>query len=237
MAGAYIRFVASVAVLRWTIVNDGFIISLGMAQQLKVEVKERMEAAGARVFARAGYRGATMAAIAREAGVSTGNLYRYFESKDVLFDVVVTEAIAEDHLGLLRRRVGSLVRTEDLTRLDPAAQRDGEALLAFWVAHREVVVVLLAGAEGTPWEGYRDRFVQALMKPSTAALRERAGSRRLPAVIRRTLERVFENTAQTLVSILRENETEDAIREAFAAFWSYQLGGLRGLQEWVSHGS
>lgn len=205
-----------------------------MAQQLKEEVRQRMMDAAEAVFADAGYGGATMAAIAREAGISTGNLYRYFGSKDDLFYAVFTEAFAAELLELLQRRVASLVRTTDLTDLDANAAADGEALLSFWVAHREKVIVLLDGAQGSRYEGFAAEFVDALMKPTSTHLRARAGSERLPAMVRFTLETLFANTVRTIVAILRRYQTERHIREAFQAFWSYQLAGLAGLQEWVT---
>lgn len=205
-----------------------------MAQQLKEEVRERMTSAAEVVFAEAGYGGATMAAIAREAGISTGNLYRYFGSKDDLFYAVFTDAFAAELLDLLQHRVASLVQASDLTELDADAAADGEALLSFWVAHREKVIVLLDGAAGSRFEGFARSFVDALMKPTAAHLRERVGNERLPAMVRFTLENVFANTVRTIVAILRRYRTERHIREAFQAFWSYQLAGLAGLQEWVT---
>ena len=204
-----------------------------MAQQLKEEVRDRMLDAAEVVFADAGYGGATMAAIAQEAGISTGNVYRYFGSKDELFNAVFTDAFASELLALLRERVTSLVQASDLTQLDSEATADGEALLSFWVAHRAKVLVLLDGAEGSRFEGFAATFVEALMEPTAAHLRERGGTR-LPAMVRFTLETLFTNTVRTIVAILRRYRSERHIREAFQAFWSYQLAGLAGLEEWVS---
>lgn len=49
------------------------------------ETRARLVAAGAEVFARRGYRDATVAEIAREAGCSTGALYVHFPGKHELF--------------------------------------------------------------------------------------------------------------------------------------------------------
>lgn len=205
-----------------------------MAQQLKDEVRERMLDAAATVFADAGYGGATMAAIAREAGISTGNLYRYFGNKEELFSTVVTDSFADELLSLLHQRVSSLVRASELTDLDAQATADGDALLRFWIEHRAQVIVLLDRADGTRFEDFAAHFVAALMEPTLAHLRERSGRARLPKLVRFTLENIFANTVRTIVAILEEYRSERRIREAFQAFWSYQLAGLAGLQEWVS---
>ncbi len=47
--------------------------------------KQAIMAAAAKVFARKGFRGATTAEIAREAGVAEGTIFRYFKTKKELF--------------------------------------------------------------------------------------------------------------------------------------------------------
>ncbi|GBQ62303.1 TetR family transcriptional regulator [Ameyamaea chiangmaiensis NBRC 103196] len=53
-----------------------------------------------RVFARHGFEGASMSQIAREAGVSKGTLYNYFESKAVLF-IATIELVSCSRLSAL----------------------------------------------------------------------------------------------------------------------------------------
>ena len=187
------------------------------------------------VFARRGYAGAKMADISREAGVSAGNIYRYFKNKDELFYSIITDELAASFLTLVRRRVGSLVEADDLNRLDSKAGRDADALLSFWVENRLRVVVLLERAQGSRFEGFDRRFVEELMKPTLAQFRRRAAGKRLRPTVRFTLENIFTNTVRTIASILETHDSEPAIREAFAAFWSYQLAGLAGLERWVTN--
>lgn len=202
-------------------------------QQLKEAVRGRMLASAAAVFAEDGYGGATMAAIAARAGVGTGNLYRYFAGKDELFYLVVTDELAERFLEILRQRVRSLIEADDLENLGDAARGHASELLAFWVEHRLQVITLLDRAAGSRFESFPERFVAELMRPSLIRLRRRAGVPRLKPVVRFTLEHVFRNTVRTIVAILEQHETEAAIGEAFAAFWSYQLAGLAGIERWV----
>lgn len=205
-----------------------------MAQRLKQEVRRQMLAGAQAVFAEAGYSGATMADIARRADVATGNLYRYFASKDELFCAAFPDELAESFLSVVRRRVQSLVDADDLTDLGPQARDDAQELLRFWIDHRLAVITLLDRAAGSRHEGFRERFIDALTTPSLRKLQRKAGGRRLPPVVRFTLRNVFENTVRTIVAILEERRSEAAIREAFEAFWSYQLAGLAGLERWVT---
>ena len=203
-----------------------------MVQRLKSEVRQRMLQAAEQVFFELGYEGATMAAIARQACISTGNLYRYFGGKEALFHAIFTDAFAASLLKILRRRVRSLGET-DLLQLNAAAEKEQQELLGFWIEHRVKVVVLLDRAAGSRFEGFRERFVDEIEKPTLAALRARSGRKRLPQVVRFLLRNIFDNTVRTIVAILQEHEDEARIREAFFVFWSYQLAGLAGLEQWV----
>ena len=67
--------------------------------------------AAERVFARAGFHAATMQDVAAEAGMSPGNLYRYFSSKDAIIEGMTERdhsLIAED-FGKLCPQNGSLL--------------------------------------------------------------------------------------------------------------------------------
>jgi AcrR family transcriptional regulator len=201
-----------------------------MAQTRKPEIETRIVDAARACFAELGYRRATMADIAARAELSTGNTYRYFESKDQLFDRVVDDALAARLLALVRRRVASLAAADDLATLPENARGDAEALLRFWVDHRLEVVILLARAEGSPKEGVRAAFVDALVKPMRKAM---AGGAKLSREAELVLATIFDNTVHALVAILERCEEEAQIRAAFALFWTYQLGGLAELRKRV----
>jgi AcrR family transcriptional regulator len=204
-----------------------------MVQTLKPERRERLLSAAEVVFARAGYAGATVAEIARTAGVSTANLYLYFENKDALFYSVFNDAFADEFMALLRKRVAALARSDELTALDAAARAHGEELLQFWIVHRLKVVTILDRAAGSRYEGFRARFVDELVRLSINKLRADRAGKRLAAHERFVLERIFENTVTAIVSILEAYSDPATIRAAIAGFWSYQLAGLTGFASWV----
>ena len=74
--------------------------------------------AAARVFARRGYRGATLDEIAAEAGFSKGAVYSNFESKEELFFALLERRRAEQDAELARAPQGTPgASTADLGRL------------------------------------------------------------------------------------------------------------------------
>ena len=63
--------------------------ALPRRQQNRIDRERRILAAALKVFAETGYSGATMDAVAVEAGLSKPTLYQYFDSKEALFSAML----------------------------------------------------------------------------------------------------------------------------------------------------
>lgn len=189
-----------------------------MAQVLKPEVRAGIEAAALRSFADRGYDGTSIARIAAEAGTAPGNVYRYFASKQALFDAVVPAELPARHDRLLDARIEALARG---SAGDPSAAAD---LLDFWLDHRLAVVVLLDRADGTPLAGHPAAFVRRLVDHV-----ERALGGPPPPVHREVLELVFDNTRRAIARMLLTGRDRAHTRALVTAFWSSQVPGLDGL--------
>jgi AcrR family transcriptional regulator len=192
-----------------------------MAQVLKPEVRARIEEAALRCFADEGYPGTSIAAIASLAGIAPANVYRYFRSKELVFDAVVPADLPVRHDRLLDTRIAALA--EGSRHGLPA-----DELLDFWLDHRLAVAVLLDRAEGTRFAGYPADFVQRLTDHA-----ERSLDRRPSPEQRAVLELVFDNTRRALARILRTARDREHGRALVAGFWSYQLPGLDGLMSFL----
>ncbi len=203
-----------------------------MAQRLKNEVRERILAAALTVFAADGYRSAKMADIAQTAGISAGNLYRYFGGKEALFHAVIDPQFVDRFDRLLDRRVRALSNLgRGGTKED--ASTAAEELLGFWIEHRLAVVVVLDRCEGSRYEGFGERFVQRLVSMTTEHLEGLRPDAPLSPLVPFTLTNIFHTSLRSVVSILETYSTEDETRAAFEAFWSFQLAGLAGFEQWV----
>ncbi|CAH1664218.1 TetR family transcriptional regulator [Hyphomicrobiales bacterium] len=116
--------------------------------------------AAERVFARAGFHAATMQDVAAEAGMSPGNLYRYFSSKDAIIAGMSERdrsLIAED-FGSLRADNGSLLdQLEELGRKHLVRQPREKAVIAvqIWAeaARNPDMARMCADIEGTVVQG------------------------------------------------------------------------------------
>jgi AcrR family transcriptional regulator len=204
-----------------------------MTQTLKDEVRGRICKAALRVFAERGYAPATMASIARVAGVSTGNLYVYFENKDALFREVVPESFARELTTRMTRQVRALGRTVDPRKLEADATWHvlTAELLDFAIQSRERVIIVLGRGGGTIHERFAQRTVARLIRLATEYLASVRPGADVPLTFRFTLRVIYQNFISGLVSALIAHEDEGAIRQAVRQLTAYHRGGLQNLFE------
>ena len=205
-----------------------------MVQVLKEEVRQRIRRAALAEFAASGVARATIGAIAQRAEIGAATLYGYYASKDALLLDVIPAELAEEFESTLERRVRALAFVPSQPDGDfGAASSSAQEILEFWLRHRLEVVVLLDRAEGTVYADFGQRFVKRLTELSLSLIRAESPKTKVSSEERLVLSLIFENTRRTLATLLERGRSERAIREAFAAFWAYQLPGLRGFAQSV----
>jgi AcrR family transcriptional regulator len=130
--------------------------------------REQILEAATRVFAEKGFRRATTREVAREAGVSEGTIYNYFEDKDALLIAIMdglneTERRAEDFEEGVATDFGSFVEAYLHRRM---------ALI--W-ENREVFRVVLS--EMLVNTSLRERYMREVVEPTMRIGEENFGSR------------------------------------------------------------
>ncbi|MDX3805538.1 TetR/AcrR family transcriptional regulator [Bosea thiooxidans] len=112
--------------------------------------------AAERIFARAGFHAATMQDVAAEAGMSPGNLYRYFNSKDAIIAGMAERdrsMIAADFDALCPSRGPLLDQLEDIGRKHLVRQPREKAVIALQIwaeaARNDEMARMCAGIEET----------------------------------------------------------------------------------------
>jgi AcrR family transcriptional regulator len=198
-----------------------------MPQTRKQDVEERLARAALEVFARDGYEGATVAAIAAQAGVSTGNVYRYHASKEALFRAVVPDALVHRFRTLLAARLEAAraVRARDTEPPERYLLASAE-LLGFTVEHRLAVLVLLGRAKGSRHAGVRAEVEAELVAAALAHARE---TKRPREPVRFAITRIYGGFVDTMVEALATYEDPARLRAAVESFTTYHLAGLRAL--------
>jgi AcrR family transcriptional regulator len=202
-----------------------------MAQYLKEDIQESISSAALTVFAHKGYSAATMAEIGEAAGISTGNIYRYFQDKTVLFRAVISDEFARTFSELIRQRVKALDGVDDVRALEKDAPYHliSEELLGFCIENRLRVVVLLGKAKGTSHERFAEKMVQELVKMALAHARAIRPTFDPSETTTFSLDLVYRNFVSAMASILTRFEDEAKIREAVAGLSHYHLAGLKSF--------
>jgi AcrR family transcriptional regulator len=194
-----------------------------MPQVKKDDIDERISEAALRVFAARGYGAATVAEIARAARVSTGNVYRYYPSKEALFYAVVDAGFVRRLRRLLRARVRAAARSR------AAWRAAAEELMRFALEHRREVVIALGRAAGSRYAALADDVVAELCALAIAHARRLRPGLRVGAPLKLALGRVYRGLVEASVAALAELDDEAAVREAIEAYARYHVAGLGRL--------
>jgi AcrR family transcriptional regulator len=202
-----------------------------MAQRPKAEVRDALQKAAAAAFADGGFERAALGDIVERAGTSIGNLYKYFSNKDELFADFIPRGFTTELTNRVRAQVEALRAEPDVFDLHEGHpyRRASEDLLAFTIAHRERVVFLLLRAQGTTHERFASRVVRLLVELALEHARTTYPTFAVTPASKRTLTRIYEAFVATLGTILAEERSERAVREAVALQATYHLSGLDAL--------
>jgi len=120
--------------------------------------KDALVAAARAEFARKGLRGARIEDVTSACGLSKGAFYLHFESKEALFGELVEKFFGEITRSSDRRHAEMAALVEKYGTLDDEKflememREDLNVLELMW-EYRDVVGVLLRGAQGTKFEG------------------------------------------------------------------------------------
>lgn len=202
-----------------------------MAQRPKVEVRAALLAAAGEAFAERGFAGAALGDIVTRADTSIGNLYKYFANKEELFAAFIPRGFTAELKQRLRAQVEALYTETDAFALgvNHPYRRASEDLLSFTIAHRPRVVFLLLRAEGTKYERVRAEVVRLLVTLALSYARATYPRLAINAAQRRALVRIYRALVVTLATILTEEQSEAALREAVALHTEYHLSGLKAF--------
>ncbi len=168
-----------------------------------------------------------MADIARRAGISTGNIYRYFPDKQALIAAALPPAFVAECRSRLRARVASAFGQRDPSA-DPRRDALSEAMIDWALEHRERMVILLRNPRGTPHEDFLEGTVQHLVQLAEKYARSIDAPRSTPDR-RRALRLIYESLLRTFATLLAEEPVDRSFRAALDRYLVYHLHGLQGL--------
>ncbi len=205
-----------------------------MVQILKDHVKNQIASAAERMFAKVGYKQATVGMIANEARVSTGNIYKYFKNKETLFNAIIPSEFVEEFKLLTRNRVATLIDPAKKEEVRSINSGDAGQLLRFWIKNRLKVIIILAKSEGSIYESFAQEYIQSITRQSMDNLSLRHPNLKDTDVFRFVFNTRLADTIRGIVSILETFEDEEQILDAFTTSWAYHYAGINAVIAWCS---
>lgn len=130
--------------------------------EMEKTTQVRILKAAEKEFLEKGYFNASLRNISKEAGVTTGALYRYYDSKEALFAALVEEE-AEYVLRLFTKTLDDFEKLPDEVQTESMTEISNDAidrLLEYIYDHPDAFRLLLARAEGTRYGGFLERLVE-----------------------------------------------------------------------------
>jgi AcrR family transcriptional regulator len=209
-----------------------------MAQRQKSELRARILDATLDLLAERGYAGTSIAAVAEAAGISVGNLYRYFASKDELAAAALPEERIGGLLAVVTGRLEALAARGRETGRRPESPREPDAAqVAFLAGARRELVFLFEGAEGSPFEGFRRKLLDALVESFLRYRRsgragDRGSSRKMKA--RREAEAriavpIYSSLISTMAGVIRASGNPEELMAGIGLVMRYHLAGMAAL--------
>ena len=193
-------------------------------QTLKTDIKQRILQVAHREFIKNGVQRTCIRNVARKAGVTVGNLYHYFDSKDTLFCAVLQPLLTalEEFLSL---GVFDL-RQQQINHI--------MAMLTLVKQFRPELRLLLFNAEGTSLEGYKNKIIDHQMKVGMEYLR--LMKERYPHIntnISPFLIHLTSSAWTTLFCELVEHEeySEEEVKQALMQYIAFGTAGWKELMK------
>jgi AcrR family transcriptional regulator len=131
--------------------------------EVKAETRQRIIEAASELFATNGWENTTTRGIATEAGIATGTLFNYFESKEAIVAALMSEALSNAKQELRRRPPEDQSLEEELFSLIWAELRSLRRFRKFLpVAAETILSPMRRGSPDAPGEAIRLNHLEAV---------------------------------------------------------------------------
>lgn len=133
-------------------------------QFLKEELRVKILESATNEFHDKGYSKASMRIIAKHSGITVGNIYRYFDGKEALFEAVVSDAY-DRFYDIVNTEVNDeAIKSNDENLFDDMRSHLISALVTCVSEKRIELLILLRGAHGTKYETMKEDFNKVIYR-------------------------------------------------------------------------
>lgn len=187
-------------------------------QVLKDEVRDKVLESALIEFFEQSFQKSSMRRIAKRAGVTVGNLYRYFKNKEELFYEVVRPAY-HTIISLINESPSPEYYSN--TTFKNFIKHKVQCILELYQNHWRELRILIDGSEGTEYEQSKQHIILLVEKRMLAEMKARAHGYELidrhPFIVRVIATSFIEG----LVTIFRECPEEENAARVIAQFQNF----------------
>ena len=201
-----------------------------MAQYKKDEIKDKINAAALKVFAEKGYKDAKIADIGEYGGISIGNIYRYYKSKDEIFEANVPGDFLEAVKKLLQGKIAAVKETGiDFIEQSEAFWLINHEVIQFMVDHREHMLIVFHKNLGTKYENASTELVEFLLQAIQTIHPIQYGKFLVENKQDLIIRLIYENLIHMTLCILRDSKNIEEVRQHLKSIHSYHMFGIISL--------
>ncbi|GAA3407799.1 TetR/AcrR family transcriptional regulator [Paenibacillus hodogayensis] len=193
-----------------------------MVQVLKEELRQAIIRHAQDEFFQYGYAAASVKRIAAKAGISVGNLYRYYSGKDILFEAIVAPVYLEWET-LISHHAGPLQRERNVFELVV------EALTHVVGEYRIPLLILIDGTGGTRYENAVSKFHQMMADNVAHHLAQYNGNQKQEVFDRQTAWPVAVAFMQGYFEIIRSHPDSEDCKHSIRQYILFWYQGLRAF--------
>lgn len=150
-------------------------------QVLKDEVRNNLIEAATEEFLAEGYNNSSLRIIASKAGMTIGNIYSYFSSKDNLFETVIDPALK----GL--KSLISLDVTGYESKDQPSLIEITEEICQVFMANKRGFLILMNGSKGSQFKDIRQDIIDFISDRIEKEIYPRASSAQMDPLFAKAL--------------------------------------------------
>lgn len=154
--------------------------------RLPFQVRELILCSAKEEFLAHGFEGASLRAICKKAGLTTGAFYNHFAQKEDLFEALVAPMIES-----FQDLYGGVI-SQEMNDLSTGVENELISI-RYAIAHRDEFRLLFDCSKGTKYEGFKEHLIHEVFYPSYQAVFDHyAGKPVDPALVKIILHMKFE---------------------------------------------
>ena len=195
-------------------------------QKLKMEVKQKIMEVGKLKFKILGFENTSMKDIASDAGISTGNIYRYFLTKKHLLNEILDELEGE-----INELLDDISSNHELENLHEAFEKLTESTVKLAENNTDTLKIMFNSPNESQFVNFKNRILDTLMI-KMSFLTEKMNNNQMDQTLQEAIARAeFEG----FIHIVKKNiDTIDTLRKNLSL---YEELMIRDLVRNIENGS